>query len=64
MRTEIEKYIIRRTCKIIYISYFYSHIQAIFIKSQRIFNTGLKLTVYRPQLEWKTAADWKPRGSS
>ena len=34
------------------------------IKSQRIFNTGLKLTVYRPQSERKTAADWKPRGSS
>ena len=63
MRTEIEKYIIR-TCKIIYISYFYSHIQAIFIKSQRIFNTELKLNVYRQQSDRKTAADWEPRGTS
>ena len=46
MRTAIENYIIIR-CKITYTSYFYSHIKAIFIKSQRIVNTELKLNVYR-----------------
>ena len=46
----IENYIIIR-CKIIYTSYFYSHIKAIFIKRQRIFNTELKLNVYRQQSE-------------
>ena len=35
-----------------------------FIKTQRIFNTELKLNVYRQQSDRKTAADWKPRGTS
>ena len=35
-----------------------------FIKTQRIFNTELKLNVYRQQSDRKTAADWKRRGTS
>ena len=49
LRTAIENYVIR--CKIIQTSYVYSRIKAIFLKSQRIFNTGLTITVYRPQSE-------------
>ena len=33
-------------------------------KSQTIFNTELKLNVYRQQSDRKTAADWEPRGTS
>ena len=53
MRTGIEKYIIIIICKLISISYVYSHIQEIFTKSQRIFNTKLKLNVYGQQSEWE-----------
>ena len=50
MRTAIENYIIIR-CKITYTSYFYSHIKAIIIKSQRIFNNELKFKAYKQQSE-------------
>ena len=33
--------------------YFYSHIKAIFIKSQRIVNNELKFNVYKQQSEWE-----------